>query len=81
MRFYFALIFMIASHAAAQQSSITEAEGYSCMGVDYSKKQTEQLALQDAKRQAMEFSKTYIRSSVLVSQKSIYINEVKKVKL
>ena len=63
MRFYFALIFMIASHAAAQQSSITEAEGYSCMGVDYSKKQTEQLALQDAKRQAMEFSKTYIEST------------------
>jgi hypothetical protein len=62
MRFYFALIFMIASHAAAQQSSITEAEGYSCMGVDYSKKQTEQLALQDAKRQAMEFSKRILKA-------------------
>ncbi len=64
MRFYFALfVLFFASQSLAQQSSITEADGYSCMGVDYSKKQTEQLALQDAKRQAMEFSKTYIEST------------------
>jgi len=48
--------------AFAQQSSITEAEGYSCMGVDKSKKQTENAALTDAKRNAVEFSKTFIQS-------------------
>lgn len=46
----------------AEQSSITKADGYSCMGVDHSRKQTENLALQDAKRNAVEFSKTYIES-------------------
>ncbi len=48
--------------ANAEQSSITKADGYSCMGVDHSRKQTENLALQDAKRNAVEFSKTYIES-------------------
>ncbi len=47
---------------SAEQSSITNADGYSCMGVDHSRKQTENLALQDAKRNAVEFSKTYIES-------------------
>ena len=56
-----ACVFALSS--VAQQSSITEADGYSCMGVDYSKKETEQLALQDAKRQAVEFSKSYIEST------------------
>ena len=46
----------------AEQSSITNADGYSCMGVDHSRKETENLALQDAKRNAVEFSKTYIES-------------------
>ncbi len=46
----------------AEQSSITNADGYSCMGVDNSRKDTENLALQDAKRNAVEFSKTYIES-------------------
>jgi Domain of unknown function (DUF4384) len=48
--------------ASADQSSITKADGYSCMGVDHSRKETENLALQDAKRNAVEFSKTYIES-------------------
>ena len=64
MKYYmFAALAVCALSVNAQQSSITEAEGYSCMGVDYSKKQTEQLALQDAKRQAVEFSKSYIESA------------------
>ena len=61
--FLLAVLAVCALSVNAQQSSITEAEGYSCMGVDYSKKQTEQLALQDAKRQAVEFSKSYIEST------------------
>lgn len=52
--------------ASAEQSSITRANGYSCMGVDHSRKQTENLALQDAKRNAVEFSKTYIESETQI---------------
>lgn len=51
---------------SAEQSSITRANGYSCMGVDHSRKQTENLALQDAKRNAVEFSKTYIESETQI---------------
>jgi len=61
-----AIIFSIASEAAADSSSITEAEGYSCMGVDYSRKETENLALQDAKRKAVEFSSSYIESTTVM---------------
>ena len=53
---------LLAFSVHAEQSSITEADGYSCMGVDNSRKETENLALQDAKRNAVEFSKTYIQS-------------------
>ncbi len=48
------------------QSSITEADGYSCMGVDHSRKETENLALQDAKRNAVEFSKSWIESETRI---------------
>ena len=61
-----AIISSIASEAAADSSSITEAEGYSCMGVDYSRKETENLALQDAKRKAVEFSSSYIESTTVM---------------
>jgi hypothetical protein len=56
----------LASNLYAAQSTITEAEGYSCMGVDKSKKQTEQDALTDAKRKAVEFASTYIKSETQV---------------
>ena len=65
MRVRFPLfLFILASPllVSAEQSSITNADGYSCMGVDHSRKQTENLALQDAKRNAVEFSRTYIES-------------------
>ena len=57
--------------AIAEQSSITEADGYSCMGIDYSKKQTENLALQDAKRKAVEFSQTFIQSTTVMENFSL----------
>lgn len=57
--------------AIAEQSSITEADGYSCMGIDYSKKQTESLALQDAKRKAVEFSQTFIQSTTVMENFSL----------
>ena len=55
----------------AEQSSITEADGYSCMGVDYSKKQTENLAIQDAKRKAVEYSQTFIQSTTIMENFSL----------
>ena len=60
------LSFLLTSFAQADSSSITEAEGYSCMGVDYSRKETENLALQDAKRKAVEFSSTYVESTTVM---------------
>lgn len=56
----------LVSSLPASQSTITEAEGYSCMGVDKSKKQTEQDALLDAKKKAVEFASTYIKSETEV---------------
>ena len=46
----------------ASQSTITEADGYSCMGYDKSKKQAEEEALVNAKRKAVESVSTYIES-------------------
>ena len=54
------------SVAHAQQSSITEADGSSCMGDDQSRKQTENAALQDAKRLAIEFTSTYLESETVM---------------
>ncbi|MBF0506760.1 MAG: DUF4384 domain-containing protein [Nitrospirae bacterium] len=46
----------------AAQSTITESEGYACMGDDKSRKQTEQAAVEDAKRKAAESVSSYIKS-------------------
>jgi hypothetical protein len=46
----------------AAQSTITEADGYACMGDDKSRKQAEQEAMTNAKRKAVEFALTYIKS-------------------
>ncbi len=48
------------------QSTITEAEGYACMGYDKSRKQTEEEALTNAQRKAVEFASTYIKSETQV---------------
>jgi hypothetical protein len=50
----------------ASQSTITESEGYACMGEDKSRKQTEQTAMADAKRKAIEQASTYIKSETHV---------------
>jgi len=55
-------LFLVISPAYSAQSTITEAEGYSCMGTDKSRKQTEQDALDNAKRKAAENTLTYIMS-------------------
>lgn len=59
-------IFFMASHLHAAQSTITESEGYACMGEDRTKRETEATALQDAKRKAIEQVSTYIQSETQV---------------
>jgi hypothetical protein len=62
----FLVIMFFVSNLYASQSTITEADGYSCMGYDKSKKQTEEEALANAKRKAVEYASTYIKSQTLV---------------
>jgi hypothetical protein len=59
-------LFCIERVSDAAQSAIVVAEGYSCMGVDKSRKQTEQDAKTDVKRNAVENAKTYIKSQTQV---------------
>lgn len=54
------------SNLYAAQSTITESGGYACMGEDRTKRQTEEMALQDAKRKAIEQVSTYIQSETQV---------------
>lgn len=60
------LSLMIAVDLHASQSTITEAEGVACMGDDRSRKQTEQAALTEAKKKAVEFTATYIKGETQV---------------
>ena len=61
-KIFFVLILSIlmASNLYAAQSTITESEGYACMGEDKSRKQTEQAAMTDAKKRAIEFISSYV---------------------
>jgi hypothetical protein len=61
----FLSVFML-STSYASQSTITDSEGYACMGEDKSRKQTEQTAMADAKRKATEKASTYIKSETHV---------------
>jgi hypothetical protein len=58
----FFLILFVISNLYASQSTIIEADGYSCMGYDKSRKQTEDEALANAKKKAVEHTSTYIKS-------------------
>lgn len=82
---FFMSMFMF-SNLYASQSTITESEGYACMGEDKSRKQTEQTALADAKKKAIEQVSTYIKSETHVKNfelekdlTSAYANAVVKV--
>lgn len=57
---------VVEGRAYSAQSTITEAEGYACMGYDKSRKQTEEEALTNAKRKAVEYASTYIKSETRV---------------
>ena len=58
----FPLILLMTSNLYASQSSIIEADGLACMGYDKSRKQTEEEALANAKKKAVEHAATYIKS-------------------
>jgi hypothetical protein len=60
------LLICISSSLYAAQSTITDIEGSACMGDDKSRKQTEQAAITDAKRRAVEFTSTYLKSETEV---------------
>jgi len=50
------IVFLIAPLLHAAQSTITDIEGSACMGDDKSRKRTEQAAITDATRRAVEFN-------------------------
>jgi Domain of unknown function (DUF4384) len=60
------LILLIIKPVYAAQSTITESKGTACMGDDKTRKQTERDALADAKRKAVQFAATYIKSETEV---------------
>ena len=60
------IVLLAAPLLHAAQSTITEAEGNACLGDDRSRKQTEQAALTDARRNAAEAALTYLRSETRV---------------
>jgi len=60
------VILFWATSLFAAQSTITEAEGTSSMGDDKTRKQTEQNALAEAKRNAVEYTLTYLKSETIV---------------
>jgi hypothetical protein len=59
-------VMICAINLYAMQSTITEAEGYACSGDDKSRKQTEQDALLEVKRLAVENAIFYIKSETTV---------------
>ncbi len=64
-------------NAYAVQSTITDADGYACMGEDKSRKQTEQTAMADAKRNAVEYAVTYVKSETKVKDLQIEEDMIK----
>lgn len=64
--FFLIVILCIVTQLYAAQSTIKIAEGTACMGDDKTRKQTENLAMTDAKRNAIEQVRTYVSSSTEV---------------
>lgn len=56
------LAMLIITEVFAAQSTVVDSEGMACMGDDRSRKQTEQAALTDAKKKAVEYVSTYLKS-------------------
>jgi len=66
------LIFgVLSTPAHALQSTILQAEGTACMGLDHSRNQTEHLAIKEAKRNASENAATDIKSQTLIKDAEV----------
>ena len=59
-------VLMLASNLHAAQSVIIDSEGYACMGDEKSRKETEQTAMQDARRKAGDAALTFIQAETHV---------------
>lgn len=57
---------VLAAEAYSGQSTITEAQGYACMGIEKSRQQTEQAAMAEAKKNAASQAATYVKSETTV---------------
>jgi len=62
----FSAIHITSGSPYAGQSTITVVDGSACMGDDKSRKQTENEALNNAKRTAVEYASTYLKSETRV---------------
>ncbi|MEN6624066.1 MAG: DUF4384 domain-containing protein [Smithella sp.] len=74
LRIMFAVICcfaVLSQNLYAAQSTITEAEGYSCAGEDKSRKQTELSAMSEAKRAAVEYAVSYLKSETKIKDYQI----------
>jgi hypothetical protein len=60
--FLLLLILLMISSLHGSQSTIIQADGMACMGYDKSRKQTEEEALANAEKKAVEHAATYIKS-------------------
>lgn len=65
------LFICLSSPLYAAQSTIMDVEGNACMGDDKSRKQTEQAAMADAKRNAAERAVTYLRGETQVKDLAV----------
>jgi hypothetical protein len=67
----FLLSLLVTSALYGGQSTITVVDGKACMGDDKSRSQTEAEALITAKRKAVEFASTYVRSETRVKDMEV----------
>ena len=65
------MLLTLASVLHASQSIITETDGSACMGDDKSRKDTEQLAHNEATRRAAEYAATYVKSETVVKDAAL----------
>lgn len=75
------LSLFLSNSASAVQTTIVETDGSACMGENMSRKQTQQAAISEAKRRAVEYLSTHITSETQVinselqnDQISAYVN-------
>lgn len=67
----FLILMVLAAPLSASQSTLVEVEGKACMGDDKSRKQTEQTAMADAKRNAAERVLTHVKSETRVEDNTV----------